>query len=46
MASTRSRGRRQQADLVVVVKRPHGDAGGLGEFADAPFALGAPSFRS
>ena len=46
MASTRSRGWREQTDVVVVVKRPHGDAGGLGEFTDAPFALGALNFRS
>ncbi len=45
MARTRPRGRREQPDLVVMVKRPHGDASGVGEFAHAPFPVAAADFR-
>jgi hypothetical protein len=45
MARTRPRGGHEQPDLVVVVQRPHGDAGCVGEFADAPFPVAAPDFR-
>ncbi len=41
MARTRPRGRREQPDLFVVVQGPHGDAGGIGEFTDAPLPVGA-----
>jgi hypothetical protein len=46
MASTGSRGWHEQADVVVVVKCPHGDAGGVGEFTDTPFPTGAANLRA
>jgi hypothetical protein len=45
MARIRPHGRRQQPDLFVMVKRPHGDTGGVGESAYGPFRVVATDFR-